>query len=259
MTVIECNRLRHAYPPSHRSTSAVPVLDGVDLTIAAGERVALVGRSGSGKSTLVRALLALEPVEAGTIRCDGRDVTPGPVHRLRWFRRIVQYVPQDPGSTLDPRARVLDIVTEPIRRLCGVTDRARLTAAGVAALEAVRLPADLRTARARDLSGGQAQRVAIARALSPEPRLLIADEPVSGLDAPLRAHVVDALRQASETRGTALLLVSHDLSAAAALCDRITVLHEGRIVENRPTGDLLADPEHPETHALFAAVPRFPA
>ncbi|MFG3701104.1 ATP-binding cassette domain-containing protein [Micromonospora sp. NPDC047620] len=140
MTVIECERLRHAYPPSHRSAPAVPVLDGVHLTITAGERVALVGRSGSGRSTLVRALLALEPVEAGTIRCEGRDVTPGPVHRLRWYRRGVQYVPQDPGSTLDPRARVLDIVAEPIRRLCGVTDRARLTAA------AVRRPVDgLRT------------------------------------------------------------------------------------------------------------------
>lgn len=249
MNVLECARLEHAY--------AAPVLRGVDLGIAAGERVALVGRSGSGKSTLVRALLALTHVRAGTIRCLDRPVRPGPVRRLRWFRRLVQYVPQDPASTLDPRARVRDIVAEPIRRLHGTTGH-ELRAAADAALDTVRLPAELSDAYARDLSGGQAQRVAIARALAPGPRLLVADEPVSGLDAPLRAQVVDALRLASEAHGTALLLVSHDLSAAAALCDRIAVLHEGRIVEDRPTGDLLAGPDHPVTRELLAAVPGLP-
>ncbi|MEU4562917.1 ABC transporter ATP-binding protein [Actinoplanes sp. NPDC023936] len=252
MSVIDCVRLRHSYTP------AAPVLRDVDLRIGAGERVALLGRSGSGKSTLVRALLALEPLESGVIRCDGREVTPGPVRRLRWFRRLVQYVPQDPGATLDPRARVLDIVAEPLRRLGSRTAPAELAAAAGAALDAVRIPAALRAARARDLSGGQAQRVAIARALAPEPRLLIADEPISGLDAPLRAHVTDALRRASRARGAALLLVTHDVSAAAALCDRIAVLHDGRIVEDRPTGELLAAPVHPETRALLAAMPRFP-
>ncbi|GAA4964528.1 ABC transporter ATP-binding protein [Actinoplanes utahensis] len=253
MSVIDCVRVRHSYTP------ATPVLHDVDLAIGDGERVALLGRSGSGKSTLVRAMLALEPLASGAIHCDGRVVTPGPVRRLRWFRRLVQYVPQDPGATLDPQARVLDIVAEPLRRLCGVTDRARLTAAAATVLEAVGLPAALHTVRARDLSGGQAQRVAIARALAPEPRLLIADEPISGLDAPLRAHVIDALRHASASRGTALLLVTHDVSAAAALSDRIAVMHDGRIVEDRRTGDLLAAPDHPETRALLAAVPRFPA
>ena len=253
MTVIDCADVRHSY------ATGAPVLRGVDLAIGAGERVALVGRSGSGKSTLVRAMLALEPIRSGAIRCDGRQVTPQPVRRLRWFRRLVQYVPQDPASTLDPRARVLDIVAEPLRRLCGISDPAQLAAAAGTALEDVRLPADLRSARARDLSGGQAQRVAVARAMCPQPRLLIADEPLSGLDAPLRAHVIDAMRRASESRGTPLLLVSHDLSAAAALCDRIAVMHEGRIVEDRPAPELLAAPRHPETRALLAAVPRLPA
>jgi peptide/nickel transport system ATP-binding protein len=237
----------------------VPVLRGVDLSIDAGERVALVGRSGSGKSTLVRALLALQPVDAGSIRCRGQAVVAGPVRQLRWFRRIVQYVPQEPGATLDPRATVLELVAEPVRRLHGVTDRTRLTGVAEAALRAVGLPPATGAAKARALSGGQAQRVAIARALSAGPELLIADEPVSGLDPPLRAEVVDTLRAVSETHGTALLLVSHDLSAVAALCSRIVVLHDGRVVEDRPTAELLHDPRHPETRSLLAAVPRLPA
>jgi peptide/nickel transport system ATP-binding protein len=246
VSILECAGLRHAY----RGT---PVLRGAGLAIGAGDRVALVGRSGSGKSTLVRALLALEPVTAGRIRCQGREVVAGPVRRLRWFRRLVQYVPQDPAGTLDPRSRVRDIVAEPVRRLGGTEH------AVAEALRLVELPEALWGARARELSGGQAQRVAVARALSPGPRLLIADEPVSGLDPPLRAQVVAALRTVSESRGTALLLVTHDLSVAAALCTRIAVLHEGRIVEDRPAGDLLTGPAHPETRALLAAVPRLPA
>ncbi|GAB7045657.1 ABC transporter ATP-binding protein [Catenuloplanes indicus] len=243
--VLECADLVHTYPGRPR-----PVLRGVGLSVAAGERVALVGRSGSGKSTLVRALLALEAVESGVVRCAGRPVAPGPVRRLRWFRRIVQYVPQDPASTLDPRARVRDIVAEPARRLRGDDGDTRV------ALESVEIPAELHGARVRDLSGGQAQRVAIARAWSPGPQLILADEPVSGLDPPLRARVTGALRTLSERRGTALLLVTHDLSVAARLCDRIVVMHDGRIVEDRDAAGLLAGPAHPETRALLAAVPR---
>lgn len=243
--ILACERLTHAYPGAPEA-----VLRGVDLAVGPGERVALVGRSGSGKSTLVRVLLALAPVRSGTVRCLERPVTPGPVRRLRWFRRLVQYVPQDPASTLDPRARVLDIVAEPARRLGGGTDPAAL-------LETVEIPAALHTARVRDLSGGQAQRVAIARAWSPGPRLIVADEPVSGLDPPLRARIVGALRASSAAHGTALLMVTHDLSAAAQLCDRVVVLHQGRVVEDRPAAELLRAPEHSETRALLAAVPRF--
>lgn len=257
MNVVECTGLRHAYPPRRRGDPAVPVLRGVDLAVGAGERVALVGRSGSGKSTLVQALLAVQPVDAGTIRCRERTVLPGPVRQLRWFRRLVQYVPQDPGSTLDPRARVVDLVAEPIRRLHRAADNAALTAAETA-LAAVGLPVEVGAARAGELSGGQAQRVAIARALCPGPELLLADEPVSGLDPSMRAQIVDMLRDLSESRGTALLLVSHDLSAVAALCTRVAVLQCGRIVEDRPTAELIRDPRHPETRALLAAVPRLP-
>jgi peptide/nickel transport system ATP-binding protein len=259
VNIVECTGLWHAYPPHRRGGPTVPVLRGVDLAVGAGERVALVGRSGSGKSTLVQALLALQPTDAGTIRCHGRPVVVGPVSRLRWYRKLVQYVPQDPWSTLDPRARVMDLVAEPVRRLHGVTDRARLVGAATAALEAVGLSPALGAARAGELSGGQAQRVAIARALCPRPALLLADEPVSGLDAPMREQVVDTLRGVSEARGTALLLVSHDLSAVAALCTRVVVLHDGRIVEDRPAAELLRDPRHPETRSLLAAVPRLPA
>ncbi|HWS35636.1 MAG TPA: dipeptide/oligopeptide/nickel ABC transporter ATP-binding protein [Actinoplanes sp.] len=227
MTLLECRGLRHGF-------GGRDVLRGVDLRVAEGERVALVGRSGQGKSTLVRALLALETVRDGVIECAGRPVTPGRVRSLRWFRRLVQYVPQDPASTLDPRARVRDVVDEPRLRL-GQGD-------GAAALDLVALPGHLADARVGELSGGQAQRVAIARALAVGPRLLLADEPVSGLDPPLREHVLDALRRAP----CGLLMVTHDLSAAAALCDRILLLHDGRIVD---------DPSHSEFRALLDAVP----
>lgn len=230
MTFLDCQGLRCAY-------GGREILRGVDLQVAEGERVALVGRSGQGKSTLVRALLALQPVTAGRIRCDSRTVTPGSVRSLRWFRRLVQYVPQDPASTLDPGARVLDVVAEPVRRLLREDGRSR------AALRMVALPDDLAERRVGELSGGQAQRVAIARALAPAPRLLLADEPVSGLDPPLREHVLDALRRAP----AGLLMVTHDLSAAAALCDRILLLHDGRVIDDRA---------HPEFRALLDAVPR---
>ncbi|WP_166606424.1 ATP-binding cassette domain-containing protein, partial [Kineococcus siccus] len=234
------------------------VLRGVDLDVAAGERVGLLGASGAGKTTLVRALLALEPLEAGGITCDGRAVRRAPARRLRWYRRLVQHVPQDPATTLDPRVAVRDLVRLPVRRLGTAQERRCAHDLVEAALDAVGLPADRRDARPRELSGGQAQRVALARALVLRPRLLLADEPVSGLDLPLRALVLDTLRTVSQQHGTALLLVSHDVAAVAALCERTLVLDDGRVVEDRPTHELLTDPHHPVTRALAAAVPVLP-
>lgn len=255
------------------------VLDGVDLDVHRGEAVALVGSSGAGKSTLLRVLLALEAPDAGTVcaaaACDddGDLLRPVRPHRrtgaLRWYRRAVQLVPQDGAASLDPRTTALQAVAQPLVRLglCGpgttrrTTGRtaSRTAAAERAAecLEAVGVEAALHGHRPCQLSGGQAQRVAVARALAPRPRVLLADEPVSGLDAPLREHVVEALSRARES--TALLLVSHDLTAVAALCGRTAVLHAGRLVEDRPTHDVLTDPRHAATRSLVDAVPRLPA
>ncbi|WP_432482675.1 ABC transporter ATP-binding protein [Kineococcus esterisolvens] len=234
------------------------VLREVDLSIAPGERVGLVGESGAGKTTLLRALLALEDPDAGTVTCEGRAVRPGPARRLRWYRRLVQHVPQDPATTLDPRASARELVALPVHRLGTPGERGRAARLVEDALDLVGLPADRRDARPRELSGGQAQRVAIARALVLHPRLLLADEPVSGLDLPLRALVLDTLRSVSEQRGSALLLVSHDVAAVAALCERTLVLADGRVVEDAPTAELLVTPRHPAARALVDAVPLLP-
>ena len=246
MTLLECRGLGRR------------VLQDLDLRIAEGERVGLVGESGAGKTTLLRALLATEALDAGTVTCLGRPVVPARARHLRWYRRLVQHVPQDPATTLDPRVRVRDLVALPVRRLGTGEERARTDRLVEEALEAVGLPGALRDARPRQLSGGQAQRVALARALVLRPRLLLADEPVSGLDLPLRALVLRTLREVSEQQGTALLLVSHDVAAVAALCERTLVLSAGRVVEDVPTQRLLRAPAHPAARALVAALPVLP-
>lgn len=244
------------------------VLDGVDLDVGAGESVALLGRSGAGKSTLLRVLLALEAPDTGTVSVRGAGDDAGAVLRrvqprrrtgaLRWYRRAVQHVPQDAAASLDPRRSALAAVEQPLVRL-GLHRAGSAGAAERAAecLESVGVGSALHGHRPRQLSGGQAQRVAIARALAPRPALVLADEPVSGLDAPLREQVLDALDRVRRT--TALVVVSHDLAAVAALCERTAVLHAGRLVEDRPTHDVLTDPRHEAARELVDALPRLPA
>jgi peptide/nickel transport system ATP-binding protein len=238
------------------SPSPVTALRGVDLAVDAGERVGLVGVSGSGKSTLLRILLALDAPDAGAVEYRGRPIRPARTAALRWYRREVQYIPQDPASSLDPRMAVADLVAEPLARLRVPGDH---TAKVAAALDRVGLPRDAAARRAGELSGGQAQRVAIARAVVTGPALLIADEPVSGLDLPLRDQVVALLERMCSETGMGLLLVSHDLSVIAALCRRTAVLADGELVEDRPTADLLVAPQHHRTRELLAAVPKLQA
>ncbi|KQS71515.1 ABC transporter ATP-binding protein [Modestobacter sp. Leaf380] len=258
--VLQARGLRRTHPLPRRRPWApagrLTALDGVDLALAPGEQLGVVGSSGSGKSTLLRLLLALDAPDAGTVHCGDRAVSPGPARRLRWFRRQVQYVPQDPASTLDPRMTVGALVAEPLRAL-GVPGDHRTAVA--TALERVRLDAGLASRRPGELSGGQAQRVALARALAPAPTVLLADEPVSGLDLAVRAQVVELLAELGRDRGLALLLVSHDLSVVSRLCSRTLVLDAGRVVEDRPTDQLLATPRHPAARALVEAVPHLPA
>ena len=239
-----------------RRAAVHTALRGVDLSVAPGERVGLVGTSGAGKSTLLRCLLALESPDAGMITYAGRPVQPGSTASLRWYRRLVQYVPQDPARSLDPRLRVRQLVAQPLRHLGVPGDHDRAVAV---ALDRVGLPSALVDRRPGELSGGQAQRVALARALAPEPAVLLADEPVSGLDLPLRDQVVSVLDDLARNQGLALLLVSHDLAVVDRLCPRTVVLDSGGVVEDRPTADLLADPRHPQTARLLAALPALPA
>ncbi|QZY50747.1 ATP-binding cassette domain-containing protein [Leucobacter tenebrionis] len=223
-----------------------------DLVIREGERVGIVGVSGSGKTTLLRLMLALDTTDTGAVTCSGREVYPADVKKLKWYRRKVQYVPQDPASTLDPLMTVRKLVREPLVRLGVPGDHDTMVRE---ALDSVGLDEKFLHRRANELSGGQAQRLAIARAIATRPDFLLADEPVSGLDLPMRESIVALLRRISEERGTGIVVVSHDLSMVANLCERTVVMHAGEVVEDRSTRQLLADPRHERTKELLDAIP----
>lgn len=231
----------------------LPALDDVSLAVPSGSSIGLVGSSGAGKSTLLRALLALEKPTAGQVEIAGRPVIPGSASGLRWYRRLVQYVPQNPAGSLDPRMNVEDLLAEPLKRLRVEGHHPAMIRT---ALERVALDAAMLRRKPAELSGGQNQRVAIARALVPEPKILLADEPVSGLDLPLRNSVLSLLQELVHRDGLGLLFVCHDLTAVAGLCPHTMVLSAGRIVEQGPTGKLFAAPQHPRTRELIESIPR---
>lgn len=231
-----------------------PVLRDVSLALAPGESVGLVGESGAGKTSLLRLALGLQAPTAGAVTFEGRALGRRRAD-LRDFRRAVQPVYQDPFSSLDPRMTVGEAIAEPLRSLGVPGDRRERVSR---LLADVGLPADAASRYPEAFSGGQRQRIAIARALAPEPRLLLADEPVSALDTSVRMQVIELFQRLARERGIGMLLVSHDLTIVAALCARIAVLEGGRIVEEGPTADVLARPQHPYTARLLTAVPRLP-
>lgn len=233
-----------------RVSPSTKVLQGVTLNVSTGTGLGLVGRSGSGKSTLIRTLLALETPASGSVTLNDQGIRPGSLRSLRWFRREVQYVPQDPASSLNPRMTVEQLLREPLVRLGVQGQHAELAQHALARVE---LPAATLRKHPPELSGGQNQRIALARALVVSPSILLADEPVSGLDAPLRHQILDVLHSLITEQGLGLLLVSHDLDAIAAVCTRTAVLAEGRIVEEGTTEQILTAPRHPVACELNAA------
>ncbi|MYQ41346.1 ATPase components of various ABC-type transport systems, contain duplicated ATPase [Streptomyces sp. LamerLS-316] len=241
----------------YRGTAADVVRD-VSLAVEAGESLALVGESGAGKTTLLRLLLGLARPTAGTVRFDGADLNPRDREQMRRFRRGVQCVFQDPYSSLDPSRRVGAIVAEPLRSL-GLDTRATAAPKVAEALERVGLQADAVDRYPHEFSGGQRQRIAIARATVCDPRVLLADEPVSALDVTTRVKVVDLLAELKGEQGLTLVMVSHDLSVVASLCERTAVLERGRVVEQGATSQVLGEPAHPYTRRLIESVPRLPA
>ncbi|MEU7081187.1 MULTISPECIES: ABC transporter ATP-binding protein [Streptomyces] len=240
----------------YRGTAADVVAD-VSLAVEAGESLALVGESGAGKTTLLRLLLGLARPTAGSVRFDGAGLDPRDREQMRRFRRSVQCVFQDPYSSLDPSRRVGAIVAEPLRSL-GLDSRSTAAPKVAAALERVGLQADAVDRYPHEFSGGQRQRIAIARATVCDPRVLLADEPVSALDVTTRVKVVDLLAELKQERGLTLVMVSHDLSVVASLCERTAVLERGRIVEQGATSQVLGEPGHPYTRRLIESVPRLP-
>jgi peptide/nickel transport system ATP-binding protein len=228
------------------------VLDRVDLSVAPGEIVALVGASGSGKTTLGRAALGLIPPSGGTIRFDGTELGAMDRAGRRRFRRDAQLVFQDPFSSLDPRMRIADIVAAALRHLpLSGTERKERVAD---ALDTVGL-AGFADRYPHQMSGGQRQRVAIARAVVSEPRLIVADEPVSALDLTIQRQVLELFQRLQRERGFACLFITHDLAVVDEVADRVVVLEGGRVVETGRTADVLDRPSHDYTRLLVAATP----
>jgi oligopeptide/dipeptide ABC transporter ATP-binding protein len=237
-----------------RRGQRVRAVDGVDLVVARGETVGLVGESGCGKSSLARAAVGLEPLASGTVTFEGRDVAPLGRRRRPAALRGLQMVFQDPYDSLNPRRKVGELIADGVWLGGGSRQEGLRRAAEL--LERVGLPATAAEAYPHEFSGGQRQRIAIARTLATQPSCLIADEPISALDASAQAQIANLLGELTDAADLGLVLVSHDLAVVRQVADRVAVMYLGRIVEIGDTETVWANPRHPYTEALVAAIPR---
>ena len=253
---IEQLSVRFFVRKSFFSTRPIAAVTEVSLDLAKGETVAVVGESGSGKTTLGRATLRLADAAAGRVVFEGQDVAALEGKGMMSFRQRAQAIFQDPFSSLSPYMRVGQLVAEPLV-IHGPKEREAQDAAVLAALEQVKLSpaAEFAEKYPQTLSGGQRQRVSIARAMVLEPDYLVADEPVSMIDASSRAEILYLLKELQAQRELTFLYITHDLASARHFADRIAVMYAGRVVELAPADALVEDARHPYTRALLAAVP----
>lgn len=256
--LVEAVGLRRSYRARGLGSAGpvVTAVDGVDLLVDGGEALGIVGGSGAGKSTLVRLLLALERPDEGTVRFDGFEISTMTERAIRPLRRRFQPVFQDSLAALDPRMRIGDAVAEPLAAM-GIGDAGQREKKAVDLLDQVGLPVDVMRRYPAALSGGERQRAAIARALAPEPELLVLDEPVSSLDAPVALQVIELLRQLQRRHQLTLVLVTHDVRVVRGICDRVVVMQAGKIVEEGEAARVFDDPEHEYTRQLLEALPTF--
>jgi oligopeptide transport system ATP-binding protein len=238
-----------------REVGRVRAVDGVNLTLAEGETLGLVGESGCGKSTLCRTILQLTAPTSGSVRFEGEELVGRSRRQLRPVRRQMQMIFQDPYASLDPRMKIGAAIDEPLV-IHALGDKRARAVRVLELLAKVGLRDDTVGRYPHELSGGQRQRVGIARALAVGPKFIVCDEPISALDVSIQAQIVNLLQDLQESDALTYLFISHDLKIVEHICDRVAVMYLGRIVELADAVTLYKQPKHPYTDALLSAVPR---
>jgi len=256
--LLQVERVTKHFPVRRTSLAGprmhVHAIDEVSLDVLRGETLGIVGESGCGKSTLGRCMIRLLDLTSGRVVFDGQDISSTPRQRLRGLRREMQMVFQDPIASLNPRKTVGTIVSDPLRAH-GMRDRAALRRRTAYLLQMVGLSPEHERRYPHEFSGGQRQRISVARALALEPRLLIADEPVSALDVSVQAQVVNLLSDLQDALQLTYVFIAHDLAVVRHISDRIAVMYLGKIVELGTADDVCGNPRHPYTEALLSAAP----
>ncbi|EME8159118.1 ABC transporter ATP-binding protein [Enterococcus faecium] len=239
----------------NRVMDHVYAVDGVDFIIEKGKTYGLVGESGSGKSTTGKAVVGLEKTTAGQIMYEGKDVTKRSNRKKMGYNKDVQMIFQDSMSSLNPKKRVLDIIAEPIRNFERLSDQEeKKKVKGL--LDIVGMPEDALYKYPHEFSGGQRQRLGVARAVATNPKLIVADEPVSALDLSVQAQVLNFMKRIQQEYGLSYLFISHDLGVVKHMCDNIAIMYKGRFVEIGTREDIYNDPRHIYTKRLLSAIPQ---
>lgn len=258
MSFMEIKDLRVHYPVRggffNTIVDHVHAVDGINMEFEKGKTYGLVGESGCGKSTTGKAIIGLEKITSGQIIYEGKNVTNQRRQRNSSYNRDIQMIFQDAHSSLNPRKRVQDILAEPIRnflRLSDLEERRKINEL----LAIVGMPEDAKLKYPHEFSGGQKQRIGIARAIATNPKLIIADEPVSALDLSVQAQVLNFLKDIQDELGLSYLFISHDLGVVKHMCDHISIMYKGRFVESGTKKDIYQNPQHIYTKRLLSAIP----